>query len=250
MPEAKKRKETHPATEMTPKQKHEQQQKRITTYTAIAVIIIVAIVVAYLMLGNRPTTVSRNPESVDFHYDRQPSLGEPDAPVKVVVFEDFKCPACKAFEEQGFPYLKQDYIDTGQVEFFFLNFQFIGPDSTTAGIAGECIYRQNEAAFWAYHRAIFERQGPESQQWATREFILNLVQERVQQFADVNVPALDQCITSQQYLKDVEEDYRIGIAAGVTGTPAIFVNKKKVERWWPYTNLREAIDQELKKSAP
>jgi protein-disulfide isomerase len=46
-------------------------------------------------------------------------LGNPDAPVTVIEYASVTCPHCKAFHEQVFPQLKEQYIDTGKVRFVF-----------------------------------------------------------------------------------------------------------------------------------
>ena len=62
---------------------------------------------------------NNNETSNDISFDKQPSiegqpiLGSSDAPVTVVEFGDFKCPACKAWGESIFPQLIKDYVDTG-----------------------------------------------------------------------------------------------------------------------------------------
>lgn len=246
MPEPKKRKEDQQQPSRNPKQQQQKLQK-ITTYTGIAALVIVVAIVGYYLLASRAPT-SLNPEAVNFRLDKQPSLGDPQAPIKVVEFADFKCPACKTFETTVFPQLKQDYIDTGKVQFFFINFPLpLGIDSYTAADAAECVYHQNEAAFWAYYRTVYQNQGEERDTWATTSMLLSLVQEHVQPLAGVNITELEKCIAEKRYEKDVEEDKKIGIMAGVTGTPTIFVNKKQVDRWWPYANVKAAIEKELNK---
>lgn len=76
-----------------------------------------------------------------------------------------------------------ELVETGQAKMYFMNYQFIGPDSTTVGIAGECAYRQDEAAFWEYKTYTYRSQGPESDEWATPQLLADIARE--------NVPALD-----------------------------------------------------------
>ena len=64
-----------------------------------------------------------------FAYSTQQSLGKDDAPVKVVEFGDFKCPACRTWDVTVLPRLKEEYIDKGKVQLYFINFPFIGKDS-------------------------------------------------------------------------------------------------------------------------
>ena len=46
----------------------------------------------------------------------EPVLGESDAPVTMVIYEDFECPFCKRFEDNAFQNIKSNYVDTGQVK--------------------------------------------------------------------------------------------------------------------------------------
>jgi protein-disulfide isomerase len=43
------------------------------------------------------------------------SLGSPSAPVRIEVFSDFECPACKGLHEQVLPLLIKDYVIPGKV---------------------------------------------------------------------------------------------------------------------------------------
>jgi len=159
----------------------------------------------------------------------------------VVEFADFKCPACKAFHEQVYSRLVSEFVWQNQVEFYFINYQFIGPDSITAGIAGECINAQDESAFWEYYDYIFDNQGPEPQIWATKEWVMDAVREHI---PGLNETALEQCIADEEFKDRVDEDLRIGQNAGVTGTPTIFVNGQKISNW-SYGVLRQAILSQL-----
>ena len=47
--------------------------------------------------------------------DRNKTLGNPTAPVKIEVFSDFTCPHCKHFHEEVLPQLMKDYVVPGKV---------------------------------------------------------------------------------------------------------------------------------------
>jgi protein-disulfide isomerase len=137
-----------------------------------------------------------------------------------------------------------DYIDPGKDQMFFSNYQFIGPDSITAGMAGEAIYKQNKDAFWKYYDAIYTNQKEESQIWATPEFIIDLVKKHV---PGVDATKLSQDLKNKTYQKEVEADNQLAKKSGVTSVPAIFVNGKQVEDSLNYEAIKKAIDEELKK---
>lgn len=172
----------------------------------------------------------------------QPALGQKDAPIKVVVFEDFSCVHCKYFEEGTLPKMKADYIDNGDVEFYFVNFAFINEGSTKAALATECVLEQSLDAFWEYKTILFRSQ-VEGRDWATLDVLVNLAEEYV---PDVDSAKLRTCISERQYADDIKTDLEIGRAAGVNGTPAVFVNGKSVANY-SYPAVKEAIEAELKK---
>ena len=51
-----------------------------------------------------------------------PLLGSKEAAVTIVEFTDFQCPYCNQFFLQTFPELKKNYIDSGKVRFFDMDF--------------------------------------------------------------------------------------------------------------------------------
>jgi len=152
------------------------------------------------------------------------------------------CRWCKRFEDDIFPKLKKDYIDTGKAEFYFFNFAFIGPDSTTAAIATECVYEQNEDAFWKYQKLIFDHQGDERTQWASKTLLVDLAN----QVPEIDIAKLDKCISSGKYDKEVRDDKNMGVSVGVQGTPTVFVDGQAVRASLDYNAIKAAIDAKLK----
>jgi protein-disulfide isomerase len=211
--------------------------QNLTLYTIVFLVIALAGLIAWQRLPPTPSAPAA-PFAGDFELEDQPLIGDPDAPATIVAFEDFKCPVCKAFEEDAYPQIVNELVETGQANMYFMNFQFIGPDSTTAGIAGECAYRQDEAAFWDYKTYIYRAQGPESEEWATPELLVDLAREYV---PALDADALAQCIDERRYEDAVAADREIGDQAGVDGTPSLFVNGQKLESW-DYATVQAAVE--------
>ncbi len=92
-------------------------------FFSIAVLIVIGTIV-YSIINDK-----KEKGNEMFAYSTQQALGKEDAPVKVVEFGDFKCPACRTWDATVFPRLKEDYINKGKVQFYFINFPFIGKDS-------------------------------------------------------------------------------------------------------------------------
>ena len=157
---------------------------------------------------------------LDIDYSIQPSLGNDAAPVKVVFFEDFTCPHCASFEKEKFPVLKEEFLESGEVEFFLINMQFLGPDSVLAGVAGECVYDQDEALFWPYKTLILEAQ-------KTLTYDAKSLATLAEDISGISVPRLHICILGSNHEERIQQDLEIGQALGVRSTPTVFVNNQK-----------------------
>lgn len=126
--------------------------QRLTIITAV--VFVLAVFGFIIFNRTHPASTGQSatgqtaPDPTQLSYEGQPAIGSPDAPVKIAIFEDFKCPACKYFDENVWPELENEYISTDQVQAYFINYAFLAPDSRTAAVAGECVYQQEEALFW------------------------------------------------------------------------------------------------------
>lgn len=229
----------------------EQRLQRLTTYTGIGVLAVVVLLVGLYVVQSRTGgglgAGSSGPAS--FSLEDEPRLGEPDAPVTVVEFIDFKCPACKQFHDLVFDRFKEDFIDTGKVKLYVMHFPIpLGPDSYTAAVAGECLYRQRPAAFWPYYDAMFRYQGDERERWVTLERLRQVVRDYVKPLVDVDEEAFLQCVREDRYRREVDQDKREALAAGVRGTPTLFVDGQMVRRWYPYSSFKAALERALQEA--
>lgn len=209
--------------------------KHITSTTLAMILLIVGILVSQSAFAQYSDSNSSDTTTID--YSIQPSLGSDDAPVKVVFFEDFTCPHCASFEANVFPKLKDEFLDSGDVEFFLINMQFLGPDSVMAGIAGECAYDQDEVLFWDYKTKLLEAQN----QIVYDAPSLAALAEDID---GLSVPRLNICIRGSNHAETVANDLEIGRAIGVRATPTILVNGEKVNN--NYNLIVETIRKALK----
>ncbi len=174
-------------------------------------------------------------------YAGQPTLGSDDAPVKLILFENFLCEHCKAFEEEAFPRIRSNYIETGQVEAYYINLAWGSENATTAGLAGECAYRQDEEAFWDYKSALFAAQTDHEGAWATTGNLVSIASDAV---PTLDAAALESCIVEERYLSEVERDLELGDTVGVRGTPSLVIGDQGFEGP-SYETVAAAIDELL-----
>ncbi len=210
--------------------------QRLTLITLIVLALVIVGVIVYFQVARPQSAASTTSAEIDL--TDQPGLGPEDAPAQIAVFEDFKCPACRNFDEQIYPQVQRELVDTGKARIYFLNFPFIGPDSRTAALAGECAYRQNNEAFWEFKKFVFRSQGPESEEWATPTALAQIARDNVPQ---LDADALQSCTEQATYDDQVTSDYDMGQQAGVTGTPTVYVNGQKLASF-DFATIEQAVN--------
>lgn len=225
------------------------KNKSLSTITMITVLVFFigfGIVAIYQSATNNQTRQMETAKTYDIDYTGQPAIGDPNAPVKIMEFADFKCPVCKEFEETVYPQLKKDYIDTGKVQMYFNNYQFIGEDSITAGMAGESVYKQNPDAFWKFYEVVLKNQKDEATTWATPEFLLQLIKKEI---PEVDAEKVKADLEKKTYLQEVMADNSKAENLLIDSVPTIIINGKKVENSLDYQLVKQMIEQELKNSS-
>lgn len=173
----------------------------------------------------------------------QPIAGNQGAKVSVVEFGDYKCPSCKAWEQQIWPQLKKDYVDTGLATYSFINTLFHGEESRLAAEASEAIWKSNPEQFWDFHSALFAKQPDVNHDvaWVTADSLLEV--------ARASVPGLDEEAFKQNSKSDevaalINTDNLLVQKYSVNQTPTIMVNNIVIGNPFDYESIKQAIEQE------
>lgn len=172
----------------------------------------------------------------------QPVLGSSDAPVTMVIFEDFECPFCKRFERNTMPDIVSNYVETGKVKVVWKDLplpQRIHPWADEGAEAMECVYRTGgNDAFWAVKDTVFSNQDSITE---------STVYDKVKQWASQEGVApsdLQQCYDNGA-MQEVQEDKADARSVGATGTPTVFVNGQKIVGAQPFSAFQSVIEAEL-----
>ncbi|SDD52338.1 Protein-disulfide isomerase [Paenibacillus sp. CF095] len=160
----------------------------------------------------------------EYKLDKQAYIGDPQAPVKVIEFVDYKCPYCMAWNNDNFDKFKDKFIDTGKAQLYIVNYPFLGPDSIKAAMVGEILWKQNQEAFWEYHHAIYKNQGEERTVWANEKFLLKLIDDYV---PHGNSKLVEESLNNLEGLYEVKEDFKITSINGVASVPTFVVGEDK-----------------------
>jgi protein-disulfide isomerase len=192
-----------------------------------------------LMTGLRRTfkvTTTLDPLRTEIPTAGYPSKGPANAPVTIVEFADFECPYCG----QMFPTLKmveQNYAD--KVRFVYRQFPLTNshPHAQKAAEASLCAHEQQR--FWEFHDSLFADQ--------SRLDIPSLKQRA--QALGLNTAAFESCLDSGKQAGAVDKEREDARKIGVSSTPTVFVNGRLVGGVRTYPEVREVIEDELKRAA-
>ncbi|HEY2065915.1 MAG TPA: DsbA family protein [Gemmatimonadaceae bacterium] len=126
-------------------------------WVALGVIALVGIG-ALVWLTSRPKTqVTRIDPSLPPLKAEGYLLGSPTAPVEVIEFADFECPACGQFAAITEPDVRTALVNTGKVRIRYMDFPLpMHKNTWDASLAAACANDQGK--FWQMHDAIFQNQ--------------------------------------------------------------------------------------------
>lgn len=161
-----------------------------------------------------------------------PFKGAADAPVELVVFDDFQCPYCARLA----PLLDQVlglYPDKVKVVFkhFPLRNHRFARSAAVAALAAK-----EQGAFWPYHDRLF----------AAQKSLNEKVFTEIAQALKLDLERFEASLKDPTHAGRINQDLLDGQKAGVRGTPAVYINGKQIgDR--SLGGLQKAIDEALGK---
>ncbi len=178
-----------------------------------------------------PVTIRLEPPRQTIASAGHPAKGPDDAPVEIVEFSDFECPFC----QRATPAVNQ-VLDTygDRIRFVYRHFPLPNhPNARPAAEAAACANEQGR--FWPYHDRLFaspdKLTGPDLKAHAAA--------------VGLDEARFSACVADRRFETSVDQDVKDAQAAGVTGTPAFFINGRSLEGAQPFEAFKRVIDEEL-----
>ncbi|MFD6310814.1 DsbA family protein [Streptomyces nigra] len=161
------------------------------------------------------------------------TVGDPEAPVKVHLYEDPRCPYCKEFETTGGgPRLRDAMLDRSVIAEYtlasFLDDRLGGTGSKKAVNALRAALE--EGKFVEYHELLYANQPQESVDGYTDAYLLKLAGE----VKGLRGPEFDAAVKTMKYRAFVTASEKAYEKAGGTkdpegpGTPTAVINDKRI----------------------
>lgn len=173
------------------------------------------------------------PEVKDF------SLGDPNAPVKIVEYASYTCPHCANFHATVFGQLKKDYIDSGKV-YFTLREVYFDRYGLWAALVARC---GGDLRYFGISDMLFDQQ----KDWAAGEDPTQVVAKlrTIGLTAGLTNDQLDACMNDVKMVEAMVARFEANMKAdNVTGTPTLFINGEEHKNM-SFADLKAILDQKL-----
>ncbi len=184
--------------------------------------------------------------------------GDPDAPITILEFGDFQCPACRQFFSLVKPQLDLAYVDEDVARFVFHDYPVVSAHRYAffAARGARCALDQGEQYFWPFHDQLFSQQ-PIWGAVPPNELSPAAVGNAFESYAGalgLDVEDFAACLDSDRHADVISANLRLGIELGVSRTPTIFVSKGggsaiQVTRWNEFEAYQSVIDRMMEEDA-
>ena len=167
-----------------------------------------------------------------------PATGPSDATVTLIEFGDFECPFCAQLNGE-LEQLRAAFPQS--LRWVFKNHPLtkIHPWAQAAAIAGECAAAQSSSQFWKFEHLVYQHQQEIAAKTATQQLRGLAVQ------SGVAAQAYDVCIHSPETARRVQARIVDVEPLGITGTPTLFINGRKITGAVSLDSLKVAVETEV-----
>ena len=206
-------------------------------YVVLAVIAIAGVALLALVNQRSGASTSGRPSiTTTVPLDTLPARGKADAPVTVVEYADFQCPACGLFATTMEAGIVKDYVDTGKVRLVFHDFPL--PQHANAIAAAEAARSAaDQGAFWPYHDLLYAKQS----EWENSADPLAQFAAYAEQLK-LDRAKFEASYNSHAHRATIMQLYQDSTNGGVNQTPTFAIDGKA----YYADELRAAIDAALK----
>ncbi|MEU1591458.1 thioredoxin domain-containing protein [Streptomyces sp. NPDC005708] len=174
-------------------------------------------------------------------------VGQDTAKSTLTVWEDFRCPACQAFETAYRPTI-HELVDAGHLKIEYHLVTLIdgnlgGSGSLRAANAAACA--QDAGKFWDYHDVLYQNQPKETQDtYADNGKLLELADK----VPGLRTPEFEKCAKDGTHDSWVTKSNAAFQSGGFSGTPTVLLGGKDIyaDRTMTPAKLKQLVEAENK----
>jgi len=193
-----------------------------------------------LSRGRGDNAVTNAPVSTaELQQGAAPTTGPAAAQVVIVEFSDFQCPYCK----KAAGMLRQEMLKKhhDDVRLIFRNYPLSSHRwARTAAELGACIAKQSIDGFWVYYDEVFANQ----ESLNSPSFVQDALRSVKRSVPRLDTASALSCVSLHGAAKEVDADIQLGNKYGISGTPTLFVNGKRLAGIRDEAYLDQIISQQ------
>lgn len=203
--------------------------------TALAILLLMAALIWILL--EPPGWIRRLPaSSYEGRSIPDPTKGSPDAPLKIIEYNDFACTACRTWHKSD---IREKILEKyeGQVVFIWRDFPISSSFASRAAEAAQCA--NDQGRFWDYHDYLYENAE-------------GFMDEKLVEYAGrlgLDVKKFDQCFIGGELRAKVLNSREAGYESGVRTAPTLVINGKLFVGPASLEGLGRVIDEALLSTA-
>ena len=171
-------------------------------------------------------------------------LGKANAPVQILEFADFECPACGNFAVITEPDVRNRIVNTGLASYRFFDFPLpMHKNTIAASNAAACAADQGK--FWEMHDALFRNQ-PEWNGEATdnpKKTFLGYVKT-----LGINSDSWEKCFDAQTHQPRILANQAEGVRRNVQSTPTFVIGTRMIPGDMSYDVFKAYVDSATKEA--
>jgi protein-disulfide isomerase len=214
------------------------------SFLALVAIVLAAglAIISYVVLTPKPAAVVVD-ANLPLLEAKGYVMGSDSAPVEIVEFGDFECPACGQFVTITEPDIRSRLVATGLARFRFVDFPFSPsehPSSMFAHNAAACANVQDK--FWDMQDRIYTNQFEWSQLANAKDMNAPKIFKRYAKELGLDTRAFNACLDSRQFEPQIIANRREGERRNVGPTPTFFVGKRMIVGDRGYDVMKAMVD--------
>ncbi len=155
--------------------------------------------------------------------------GNPDGPINIVEFSDYKCGYCK----RAYPEVLQLIEANPDIRFVLKEYPILGPESVLASRAAIAVQvNEGDAAYERFHDALMRENGPLTEQ-SLQHIADALGLDSAKMLDTMNTPLVTQIIQTNRTL---------GQHMQISGTPTFVVGNQMLRGYVPLEGMQQLVD--------
>jgi protein-disulfide isomerase len=168
------------------------------------------------------------------------ALGPANASVTITEYASMTCPHCAAFNDNVFPKIKSEYIDSGKVRYVFREFP-LDIKAAAGSMLARCIAKDDAGKYFAVIDMLFKQQND----WVMKNTTETLT--RIGKQAGLSQQAVEDCLKDQTLLDKIAADQKFANEVlKVNSTPTFFINGEVIRGETSFEEFDKKIKSLLK----